>query len=98
MKMKHNDKLKDPSKRYVDLIWGLPITDMDKGYPIHVPVISRTKNNKISGAVNQTTEYVSCEKIKAIDPLARTASLTDEAVQDLIEDCKAIIDAIAYIG
>lgn len=81
-----------------DLIWVLPITNTNKGYPTHVPVNGRTKNNKNSGADNQTTGYVLCEKIKAIDPLARTARLTDEADQELIEECKAIIDAITYIG
>lgn len=81
-----------------DLIWVLPITNTDKGYPTHVPVNGRTKNNKTSGAANQTTGFVLCEKIKAIDPSARAARLTDEADQDLIEECKAIIDAITYIG
>lgn len=76
-----------------DLIWVLPITNTNtnKGYPTHVPVNGRTKNNK-------TTGYILCEKIKAIDPLARAARLTDEADQELIEECKAIIDAITYIG
>lgn len=74
-----------------DLIWVLPITNTNKGYPTHVPVNGRTRNNK-------TTGYVLCEKVKAIDPLARAARLTDEADQELIEDCKAIIDAITYIG
>ena len=81
-----------------DLIWVLPITNTNKGYPTHVPVNGRTKNNKNSVAKNQTTGYVLCEKIKAIDPLARTARLTDEADQELIEECKTIIDAITYIG
>lgn len=73
------------------LIWVLPITNTNKRYPTHVPVNGRTKNHA-------TTGYVMCEKIKAIDPLARAARLTDEADRDLIEDCKAIIDAITYIG
>lgn len=81
-----------------DLIWVLPITNTNKGYPTHVPVNGRTKNNKNSVANNQTTGYVLCEKIKAIDPLARAARLTDEADQELIEECKAIIDAITFIG
>lgn len=71
-----------------DLIWVLPITNTNKGYPTHVPVNGRTK----------TTGYVLCEKIKAIDPLARASRLTDEAGRELIEDCKAIIDAITCIG
>lgn len=81
-----------------DLIWVLPITNTNKGYPTHVPVNGRTKNNKNSVANNQTTGYVLCEKIKAIDPLARAARLADEADQELIEECKAIIDAITFIG
>ncbi|MFA1642155.1 type II toxin-antitoxin system PemK/MazF family toxin [Chryseomicrobium imtechense] len=81
-----------------DLIWVLPITNTNKGYPTHVPLNGRTKNNKNSAAHNQTTGYVLCEKIKAIDPLARAARLTDEADQELIEECKAIIDAITFIG
>lgn len=81
-----------------DLIWVLPITNTNKGYPTHVPVSGRTKNNKNSVANSQTTGYILCEKIKAIDPLARAARLTDEADQELIEECKAIIDAITYIG
>lgn len=74
-----------------DLIWALPITNTDKGYPTHVPVNGRTKNNR-------TTGYILCEKIKAIDPSARAARLTDEADPELIEECKVIIDAITYIG
>lgn len=81
-----------------DLIWVLPITNTNKGYPTHVPVNGRTKNNKNSVANNQTTGYVLCEKIKAIDPLARAVRLADEADQELIEECKAIIDAITFIG
>ncbi|EPE63556.1 hypothetical protein L479_00025 [Exiguobacterium sp. S17] len=81
-----------------DLIWVLPITNTDKSYPTHVPVNGRTKNNKKNGTNNQTTGYVLCEKIKAIDPSARSARLTDEADYELIEECKAIIDAITYIG
>lgn len=81
-----------------DLIWVLPITNTNKGYPTHVPVNGRTKNSKNSVVNNQTTGYVLCEKIKAIDPLARAARLTDEADQELIEECKAIIDAITFIG
>lgn len=81
-----------------DLIWVLPITNTNKRYPTHVPVSGRTKNNKRSGAKDQTTGYVLCEKIKAIDPAARGARLTDEADLELIEECKVIIDAIAYIG
>ena len=54
-----------------------------------MPFNDRTEN---SG----TTGYVGCEKIKAIDPLARSARLADEADQDLIEDCKAVIDVITY--
>lgn len=84
--------------RETDLIWVLPITNTDKQYPTHVPINGRTKNNKQPGANNQTTGYVLCEKIKAIDPSARAARLTDEADYELIEECKAIIDAITYIG
>ena len=81
-----------------DLIWVLPITNTNKRYPTNVPVSGRTKNNKRSGAKDQTMGYVLCEKIKAIDPAARGARLTDEADLELIEECKVIIDAIAYIG
>ena len=77
--------------RHTDLIWALPITNTNKGYPTHVAVDGRTKNNK-------TTGYVLCEKIKAIDPVARNAKLSDEAKRDLLEECKKIIDAITYIG
>ncbi|MCG1010914.1 type II toxin-antitoxin system PemK/MazF family toxin [Salinicoccus sp. ID82-1] len=77
--------------KQTDLIWVLPITNTDKGYPTHVAVDGRTKNSK-------TTGYVLCEKIKAIDPAARSARLTDEAERELLEDCKRIIEAITYIG
>lgn len=84
--------------RLSDLIWVLAITSKDKSYPTHVPINDRTKNNKTNGTTDQTTGYVLCEKIKAIGPSARKAKLTDEADQELIEECKAIIDAITYIG
>ncbi|ANU25805.1 type II toxin-antitoxin system PemK/MazF family toxin [Planococcus versutus] len=71
-----------------DLIWVLLIPNTNKGYPTHVPVNGRTKNNKNSVVNNQTTGYVLCEKIKVIDPLASAARLTDEADQELIEDAR----------
>lgn len=74
-----------------DLIWALPITNTDKGFPTHLPINGRTKNHTTMG-------YVWCEKIKAIDPAARKAKRTDEADQELIQKCKDIIDAITYIG
>jgi len=76
--------------KYTGLIWVLPITNTDKGYPTHVAVEGRTKNKK-------TTGHVLCEKIKAIDPPARNAKLSDEAERELLVDCKKIIDAITYI-
>ena len=76
--------------RLTDLIWVLPITNSDKGFPTHVHVNGRTKNNG-------TTGFVLCEKIKAIDPAARHAKLTDEAEMELLLECKSIIDAITYI-
>lgn len=84
--------------RLTDLIWTLPITHTDKGYPTHVPINKRTKNNETEGIVNPITGCVLCEKIKAIDLMARSARLTDEADQELIEECKKIIDTITYIG
>ncbi|WP_425414480.1 type II toxin-antitoxin system PemK/MazF family toxin [Salinicoccus luteus] len=41
--------------RYTGLIWVLPITNTDKGYPTHVAISGRTKNNG-------TTGYVLCKK------------------------------------
>ena len=77
--------------KMTDLIWVLPITNKDKGFPTHIPINGRTK-------FQQTTGYILCEKIKAIDPSARTARLSDQADQALIEECKQMIDAITYIG
>lgn len=77
--------------KHTDLIWVLPITNKDKEYPAHVAINGRTESN-------HTTGYILCEKIKAIDPLARNAKLSDQADRKLVEDCKNIIDAITYVG
>ncbi|GHU95752.1 mRNA-degrading endonuclease [Clostridia bacterium] len=52
-----------------------PITRTDRGYPLHIRLDNRT----------QTTGFIMCEQVKAIDSNARSASVIERLPPDLLE-------------
>lgn len=53
-----------------------PITNTNKGFPLHVPLDNRTT----------TTGVIMCEQVKALDIYARNASFKEKAPEDIIEE------------
>jgi mRNA interferase MazF len=60
-----------------------PITNTDRGVPLHVPLAGRTS----------LTGFVMCEQVKSLDFRSRGMKLIERAPQDLLDDVLSIIDA-----
>lgn len=60
-----------------------PITNTDRGFPLHVPLDERTK----------TTGVIMCEQAKSLDILARKAAFVEKTPRDIIEEVVDIIVA-----
>ncbi len=58
-----------------------PVTNTNKGFPLHVPLDKRTK----------TTGVIMCEQVKSLDITARNADLYEKAPRDII---KEVIDIL----
>jgi mRNA interferase MazF len=58
-----------------------PITNTNKGFPLHVPLDERTR----------TTGVIMCEQAKSLDILARKASLIEKAPQDIVKEVTDIL-------
>lgn len=59
-----------------------PITNTDRGFPLHVPLDGRTK----------TTGVIMCEQAKSLDILARKSVFMENAPKDIIEE---VVDILA---
>ena len=70
--------------RLSSLVIACPITNTDKGFPLHVKLDCRTK----------TTGVVLCDQIKCMDAVARGITLIEKAPQDIVDE---VIDIIAGI-
>ena len=53
-----------------------PITNTDRGFPLHVALDQRTK----------TTGVIMCEQAKSLDISARNATFLEQAPKDIIEE------------
>lgn len=58
-----------------------PITNTNKGYPLHVPLGKSTK----------TTGVIMCEQVKSLDISARDALFIERAPKNIIEEVVDII-------
>lgn len=58
-----------------------PITNTNRGFPLHVPLDERTK----------TTGVIMCEQVKSLDISARNAAFKEKAPPDIIEE---VVDVI----
>ena len=69
------------------MILACPITNRDRNYPTHIP---------IDGRCNNTTGFVMCEQLKALDYHKRGVRLIDRASEELLEDVLEILDLIIW--
>lgn len=58
-----------------------PITNTDRGFPLHIPLDERTS----------TTGVVMCEQVKSLDITARNSVFQEKAPSDIVEE---VIDVI----
>lgn len=58
-----------------------PITNTNRGVPIHVPLDERT----------QTTGVIMCDQVKALDIIKRNVDFVEKAPLDLVEQAVNIV-------
>lgn len=63
-----------------------PLTNTDRGFPFHVPVV---KDPKVTG-------FVMVEQVKSIDFRVRRAKRIGRATDELLEEVLSILDACLY--
>ena len=64
-----------------------PITNTNRNFPLHVPLDLST----------QTTGYIMCEQVKALDISVRNASLKEKAPSNIIQEVFDILYGIVEI-
>ncbi len=64
-----------------------PITNTNRGIPIHVPLDERTK----------TTGVVMCDQVKALDMQSRNAAWIEKAPDDLVAEAVDIVIAMIEV-
>ncbi|MCW3488589.1 type II toxin-antitoxin system PemK/MazF family toxin [Dethiobacter alkaliphilus] len=64
-----------------------PITNTNKGFPLHVALDSRT----------ETTGVIMCEQVKALDVVARGITFREKAPNDIVEEVVDIIISFVEI-
>jgi len=64
-----------------------PITNTNRGIPLHVQFDSRTK----------TTGVIMCDQVKALDMQSRNAALIEKAPQDLVAEAVDIVMAMIEV-
>jgi mRNA interferase MazF len=63
-----------------------PITNTDRGVPLHVPVANRTS----------LTGFVMCDQVKSLDFRSRGMKLIEQAPQEVLDDVLSILDAVMF--
>lgn len=58
-----------------------PITNTDNKFPLHIPLMGRTK----------TTGVILCEHVKTLDLTAREYSYVEKLPKDLLEEVIAVV-------
>ena len=64
-----------------------PITNTNRNFPLHVPLDLST----------QTTGYIMCEQVKALDISVRNASLKEKAPNNIVQEVFDILYGIIEI-
>lgn len=72
--------------QFTNLAIVCPITNSNRGFPLHVPLDERTK----------TTGVIMCEQAKSLDISARNASFLEKAPKDILEEMADIL--ISFFG
>ena len=70
--------------RFTKIAMVCPITNTNKGFPLHVPLDYRTT----------TTGVIMCEQAKTLDIIARNATFKEKASEDIIEEVVDILTGI----
>ena len=74
--------------RFTNLALVCPITNTERGFPLHIPLDKRTK----------TTGVIMCEQAKSLDLHARKAVFVEHAPADILDEAVDIVIAILEIG
>lgn len=69
--------------RFTKLAIVCPITNTDRGFPLHVPLDERTR----------TTGVIMCEQVKSLDVSARRVAFAEKAPKDIIKEVVDILIA-----
>ncbi len=69
------------------MIFACPITNSERNYPTHIP---------IDGRCNNTSGFVMCEQLKALDYEKKVVKLIDRASDDLLKEVLEILDLIIW--
>ena len=77
---------KDSFNKATGLAICCPMTNTDRGVPLHVSVTGRSS----------LTGFVMCEQVKSIDFRARGMKFIEPAPRDVLDDVLAIIDAAIF--
>jgi len=64
-----------------------PITNTDRAFPLHVGLENRT----------QTTGFIMCEQVKALDITVRNASFYEKAPDDIVQEVFDILYGVIEI-
>ncbi len=67
--------------KFTKLAMVCPITNTHRGFPLRVPLDTRTK----------TTGSIMCEQVKSLDIVARNASFLEKTPSDIVEEVVDII-------
>jgi len=69
------------------MVFACPITNSERNYPTHVPIEGRAGN---------TTGFVMCEQLKALDYEKRGVKLIDRVNDHLLEDVLEILGLVIW--
>lgn len=67
--------------KFTEMALVCPITNTNKGFPLHVELDSRTK----------TTGVIMCEQVKALDIKARKGTFFEKVPKDVLEEVLDIL-------
>lgn len=67
--------------KFTNMALACPITNTNKGFPLHVPLDNRTKTNGV----------VMCEQVKSLDIAARNGKFFEKVPDDILEEIVDII-------
>ena len=79
---------RDLFNRSTGLAIVCPITNTERGFPFHVPIL---KDSRLTG-------FIMVEQVKSVDFRARRAKRLEHGNDELLSDVLSILDACIYPG